>query len=75
MSGIFMSAADVAAETVFDVRRCRGCGCSDHEACIDDFGQPCFWVEEDLCSECLANGRPTAIVVVQPAGKGRKTQC
>lgn len=33
-------------------RACRGCGCTDDHACVDLSGQPCFWVEPDLCSEC-----------------------
>lgn len=29
-------------------RRCRVCGCTDDCACPEG----CYWVEEDLCSEC-----------------------
>jgi ferredoxin len=29
-------------------RRCRVCGCTDLQACPGG----CFWVEEDLCSQC-----------------------
>lgn len=32
-------------------RTCRGCGCTDANACVTD-GQPCHWVEPDLCSAC-----------------------
>lgn len=32
---------------------CRVCGCSAFAACIDGFGQPCSWVESDLCSACM----------------------
>ena len=32
-----------------DVRRCRVCGCTDDHACPGG----CYWVEEDLCSECV----------------------
>lgn len=28
---------------------CRGCGCTDDNACPDG----CFWVEPDLCSQCV----------------------
>lgn len=37
------------------VRTCRGCGCTDDDCsqCIKKTGQPCHWVEEDLCSACL----------------------
>ena len=32
---------------VFDERVCRGCGCTDDQACFPT----CWWVEEDLCSK------------------------
>ena len=37
-----------------DVRRCRVCGCTDADCseCIEATGEPCYWVEEDLCSRC-----------------------
>jgi hypothetical protein len=31
---------------------CRQCGCTDNQACIDDWLGPCWWVEPDLCSHC-----------------------
>lgn len=36
------------------VRRCRQCGCTDDDCsgCIERTGQPCHWVEGDLCSAC-----------------------
>jgi hypothetical protein len=36
------------------IRRCRVCGCTDHDChqCIEKTGEPCHWVEEDLCSAC-----------------------
>jgi hypothetical protein len=36
------------------MRRCRVCGCIDHDChqCIEKTGQPCHWVEDDLCSAC-----------------------
>lgn len=36
------------------VRRCRVCGCTDDDCrqCIEKTGEPCHWVEEDLCSAC-----------------------
>lgn len=36
------------------VRRCRVCGCTDADCrqCIARTGQPCRWVESDLCSAC-----------------------
>jgi hypothetical protein len=35
-------------------RRCRKCGCTDHDChqCIEKTGEPCHWIEEDLCSAC-----------------------
>lgn len=36
------------------VRKCRVCSCTDLDCttCIEKTGQPCYWVEEDLCSAC-----------------------
>lgn len=35
------------------VRKCRVCGCTENNACIDpETGWPCHWIEEDLCSAC-----------------------
>jgi len=33
---------------------CRECGCTDDncEQCIEATGEPCTWVEDDLCSAC-----------------------
>lgn len=33
---------------------CRECGCTDKDCknCIEKTGEPCFWVEKDLCSAC-----------------------
>lgn len=33
-------------------RTCRGCGCSEFDACVDDDGRPCSWSTDDLCSMC-----------------------
>lgn len=33
---------------------CRVCGCTALDACIDALGNPCSWVEPDLCSACVA---------------------
>jgi hypothetical protein len=39
------------------LRTCRGCGCSDNDACITDAG-PCCWIAMDIawptgvCSAC-----------------------
>ncbi len=38
-----------ALEKALDAqRRCRVCGCTDDNACLGG----CYWVEDDLCSEC-----------------------
>ncbi len=38
------------------VQACRVCGCTDDDCsgCIERTGQPCHWVEPDLCSACVA---------------------
>lgn len=36
-------------------RRCRKCGCTEMAACVTD-GIACSWIEEDLCSACVAPG-------------------
>ena len=40
-------------DPLFDEHRCRICGCTDDDACLDpETGELCYWVEEDLCSVC-----------------------
>lgn len=36
-------------------RRCRQCGCTeaDCSGCVARTGEPCHWVEPDLCSACV----------------------
>lgn len=36
-------------------RVCRGCGCTDTDACYDpETDAPCYWATEDpLCSVCV----------------------
>jgi ParB/RepB/Spo0J family partition protein len=36
------------------VRKCRICGCTDDDCqqCVEKTGEPCYWVEDDLCSAC-----------------------
>lgn len=36
-------------------RICRVCGCTDIncEVCIQKIGEPCYWVEDNLCSACM----------------------
>jgi hypothetical protein len=33
---------------------CRVCGCTDDDCsgCVERTGEPCYWVESDLCSAC-----------------------
>ena len=53
-------ASSLAAEPV---RKCRVCGCTDDDCrqCVEKTGEPCTWVEEDLCSVCEAEElAPTA---------------
>ena len=35
------------------VQACRACGCWQHDACLDEHGKPCRWVEAGLCSTCV----------------------
>ena len=39
-----------------DLRRCRICGCTEDNCgnCVERTGQPCYWIEPDLCSACSA---------------------
>lgn len=46
---------EAAAEAQAAVRTCRGCGCTDEWSC--DNG--CWWVEADLCSNCV--GAPAVV--------------
>lgn len=44
-----------------EVRKCRLCGCTaeDCSQCIKKTGEPCHWVEFDLCSACVEEKKPT----------------
>jgi hypothetical protein len=44
--------ADFVCEVV--AQRCRVCGCTQEDCsqCIEKTGEPCTWVESDLCSAC-----------------------
>ena len=42
-------------------RICRGCGCWDWNACLHGDGEPCGWVEEDLCSVCAVREDAAAV--------------
>ena len=39
-------------------RKCRVCGCTDADCsgCIERTGEPCHWIEADLCSACEGKG-------------------
>lgn len=36
------------------VRVCRGCGCTQDNACVDEHDWTCSWVDVDRCSTCEA---------------------
>lgn len=46
-------------EATEQIGKCRACGCTDLDCrgCIERTGQPCYWVEPDLCSACLPASR------------------
>lgn len=46
-------------------RKCRVCECTDTdcEQCIAAQGQPCSWVQDDLCSRCAGPGNLTAAIL------------
>lgn len=35
-------------------QQCRVCGCTDDDCrqCIERTGEPCYWVQKNLCSAC-----------------------
>jgi hypothetical protein len=41
-----------------DIQTCRGCGCTDANAC--DGG--CFWVEPNVCSRCVTPEQANAFL-------------
>lgn len=34
-------------------RKCRECGCTDENACLNVAGETCTWAEYDLCTFCV----------------------
>ena len=54
------AARDDAEDIVAGV--CRECGCTDDncEQCVEATGEPCTWVEPDLCSACAPAKVPKA---------------
>ena len=48
---------EVLGEVVFVIGgECRVCGCTadDCASCVARTGEPCRWVEADLCSACVS---------------------
>ena len=43
------------------LQRCRACGCTEEDcsACAERTGEPCGWVEPDLCSACADRNHRT----------------
>jgi hypothetical protein len=37
---------------IIKVRRCRFCGCTETTPCVNEWGETCSWVAQDLCSAC-----------------------
>jgi len=40
------------------VQRCRFCGCTNDNACLDEWGGACCWVADDVCSACQPESSP-----------------
>ena len=40
------------------VRYCRRCLCAEHDACVNEAGESCHWVADDLCSACADGTNP-----------------
>lgn len=40
------------------MRRCRICGCTQDNACLDRAARPCSWSAPGLCSACSAQDGP-----------------
>ena len=51
-------------------QRCAVCGCTDEDCygCYERTGQPCYWIEEDLCSACVADSAPVDGYRRRPSG-------
>lgn len=58
-----LNATKIVDEQAPPERACRICGCTEPKACVVD-GQPCSWIEKDLCSN------PKCVAAVK--GKGKK---
>lgn len=51
-------------------RLCRVCACSEEDPCVGHAG-PCFWVDVDLCSACLAYEPAERIAIIKSATAAR----
>lgn len=53
-------------------QRCRVCGCTEENCrqCIEASGQPCHWIETDLCSRCDAEASNESRI--QDPGSGER---
>lgn len=49
-------------------RCCRVCGCTDDNCsrCVLKTGEPCFWIEPDLCSACVEEALPGEDRIYRP---------
>jgi hypothetical protein len=56
---------DVAGIESPAIRTCRNCGCTDERACMDG-GEPCSWVDTDLCSACVPHAALNDALMGQP---------
>jgi len=55
---------EAAKQWVNALKRCRVCQCTEHNCrqCIEKTGEPCTWIEDDLCSACVEIKEPTTSV-------------
>lgn len=59
-----------------DVPTCRVCGCTDDDCrqCVEAQGEPCYWVESDLCSRCAAEQAEQPQPATKRRGRPRKAK-
>ena len=31
---------------------CKYCGCSEARACVNEKAEACYWIAEEVCSQC-----------------------
>jgi hypothetical protein len=53
--------------------KCRVCGCTDDDCsgCIEKTGEPCYWVEKDLCSACAGESLLSGIHMTIPVPEAK----